>query len=126
MDAGLGRVGEQAGGLDHDVHPEVSPGKLGGILVTQELHRVAVHVDGIALDLDRRGKGAEGGVVLEQVAERLGVADIVHRDDLEVRLQVPGRAIDVAADASEAVDADLECHRGELLGVEKVEEWGRS
>jgi len=72
---------------------------------------VAVDVDGFAVRLDRGLESAKRGVVLEQVGEGFGVADIVDRNDLEVRLQSPGRAIDVAADASEAVDADLECHR---------------
>ena len=51
------------------------------------------------------------GVVAEEVGERAGVGDVVHRDELERRLVQAG-AEDVAPDAAEAVDADPECHRG--------------
>ena len=115
MDARLVRVGEQAGRLDHQVDAEGLPWQLGRVFVTEELDVVAVDLDRLAFGLDRRAERAECGVVLEEVGERLGVADVVDGDDLETRLQVPRRAIDVAADAAEAVDADLECHRGKLL-----------
>ena len=74
-----------------------------------------IDVDRIAFRLDRGTESAERRVVLEQVGEGLGVADIVDGNDLEVRLQIRGRAVDVAADASETVDANFESHRGELL-----------
>src|SRR5205823_11023649 len=93
------------------IYTEVAPGQLGGVFLGHELDLVPVDLDGFALGLDRRLEGAQRGVVLEQVSECFRVADVVDRDDLEVRLQRPGRPIDVAADAPETVDADLECHR---------------
>jgi hypothetical protein len=45
--------------------------------------------------------------VLEQVGEDLGVADVVHGDDLDLRVELMGGAEDVPADSPEPVDADL-------------------
>src|SRR5205814_3573787 len=120
-----GRVGEQTRRLDDDVDAEFLPWQLRGVFLAQELDGVAVDADGVAFGLDRGAERAERSVVLEQMRERLGVADVVDRDDLEVRLQFPGGPVDVAADASKAVDANLECHRGELLvRVKRVERVG--
>src|SRR4029077_2594752 len=85
------------------------------VLVAEEPHIVSVHLDRVAFRAHGRSERAERRVVLQQVSERPGVADVVDGDDLEVGLEVPCRAIDVAADAAEAVDAYLDCHAGALL-----------
>ena len=69
---------------------------------------MAVDADGVAVGFDRRLERAQRGVVLEEMGEGLGIADVIDRNDVEVGLQLPGRPVNVAADASEAVDADLE------------------
>ena len=52
---------------------------------------------------------AEDRVVLQQVRERCGVGDVVDGDDVDVVVRQRG-AHDVAADAPESVDADLDGH----------------
>ncbi len=61
-------------------------------------------------------KRAEDRVVLQQMGQRLGVGDVVRRDDLDGR--VAGRRPEnVAADAAESVDADLDAHEMPPWGV---------
>jgi hypothetical protein len=43
--------------------------------------------------------------VLQQVRKGLGVTEVVDRDDLEVRLELVGCAVDVPADPSESVNS---------------------
>src|SRR5207245_3089963 len=104
VDPGFASVREQAGGLDDDVHIELLPGQLGRVFVAHELHVVPVDDDVIALGRDGWFEGAECGVVLEQVGEGVGVADVVDGHDFERRLQRVGRAVDVPADAAKTVD----------------------
>src|ERR1700704_5642565 len=46
------------------------------------------------------------------MGECWSVADVVDGDDLEVRFHRMRRAVDVAANTSEAIDTDLEGHKG--------------
>ena len=50
------------------------------------------------------------GVVLEEVGVHLRVGEIVHRDDLELRVPLEDRLQELPADASETVDADAHTH----------------
>jgi hypothetical protein len=86
--------GEESRRLDHKVDAEVFPWQLRGILVAEELDVVAVDLDALALRLDRRPERAQGGVVLQQVGESPGVADVVDGDDLEIGLARRRRGID--------------------------------
>ena len=53
---------------------------------------------------------AEHRVVLQQVRERVGVGEIVDRDEVDVVVAERGPH-DVASDSPETVDADLDGHR---------------
>ena len=113
VERGLVAVGEPAGGLEHDVHAEVLPGELGRILLREHPHGVAVRPRARPLvGRDVAREAAVDRVVLEQVGERLGVGDVVHRDEVELlgahRLGGPHH---VAPDPPEAVDADSNRHR---------------
>src|SRR5699024_620302 len=56
-------------------------------------------------DLD--GQDAADGVVLDEVRERGVVGEVVHTDDLDVRLLLECGAQEVTADAAESVDSNL-------------------
>ena len=58
-----------------------------------------------------------------RACHRLRVAEVVDRDDLDVRPTLLLRAEEVAADPTEAVDADPDCHAS-LASV--VREWVRA
>ena len=104
-------VGEDAGGLDHDVHAQVAPGDLGGVLLGEDPHLLAVHHQGVLLSLHGAREAAVGGVVLEQVGVGLGVGQVVDRHDLQlVRVALHDGAQGLAPDASEAVDPDPSSH----------------
>ncbi|GAA1514064.1 hypothetical protein GCM10009761_15070 [Agromyces terreus] len=110
MLARVGGLGEEAGRLDHDVDAELAPGEVGGVALREGLDRGAVDDDVVVVVVDGRVEAARDGVVLEQVRERLVVGEVVDRDDLEVCTLGECGAEVVAADAAEAVDADLYRH----------------
>ena len=113
----VGGLGEEAGGLDDDVHAQLAPGQLGGVALGQDLDGLAVDDDVAVLDLDAGRQAAGDGVVLEQVGERLGAGEVVDRDDLQVCALCQGGAEVVAADPAEAVDANTSSHVFSLLGA---------
>ena len=76
-------VGEQAGGLEHHVDAERLPRQLRRILHRQHLELVAVDRDPVAAGGDVGLEVAEDRVVLEQVRQRLGVRQVVDRDDVD-------------------------------------------
>ena len=109
----LGRalaVGEEAGGLDHHVGAELAPGQVGGVALGEHLDTVAVDDDRVALGFDLPLVAAVGGVVVQEVGQRLRVGDVVDRDPLDVRALGLGGAEDVAADPAETVDPDAYGH----------------
>ncbi len=74
------------------------------IALGEELDLLAGSVDDAVGELHVTGKRAEIRVVLEQVPHRLGVAEVVRGDDLEVRVALQRGAEEVASDPAEAVD----------------------
>ena len=111
MLARVGGLGEEAGRLDDDVDAELAPGQVRGVALGERLDGLAVDDDVVVVVVDGRVEATGDRVVLEQVGERLVVGEVVHRDDLEVGALGEGGAEVVAADAAEAVDADLYGHR---------------
>ena len=95
--------------LEHDVDAERLPRQLRRILHREDLELVLVDGDPVALGGDVGLEVAEDRVVLQQVGERLGVGQIVDRDDVDAAV-VHGGAHDVAADAAEPVDPDFDGH----------------
>ncbi len=89
--------------------PERLPRQLGRVLHRQDLERVAVHADRAVAGRDVGLEVPEHRVVLQQVRERVGVREVVDRDEVDV-VVAERRPQDVPADATEAVDADLDCH----------------
>jgi hypothetical protein len=111
VQAGLGFAGEQAGAFEHEVHAELAPRQLGRIAFGKYADAVAVHDQGIALDLHLAAKLAVHGVVAREVGVRLRVAQVIQRDDLNVfAARFVQGAQHVAADAAVAVDSDFDGH----------------
>ena len=83
--AASSRVGEEAGRLDHDVDAEVAPRQRRRVALGEDLDLVAVDDDARrSVASTSPGKRPEDRVVLEQVGERLGVGEVVDRDELDV------------------------------------------
>ena len=107
---GLGRVGEEAGGLDDDVGSDGGPVQGGGVALGPGLERRAVVRDRVVVIRDVALETTEDRVVLEQRGERLVVGEVVDPDDLDVGARGQNGPEEVAADAAEAVDAYANSH----------------
>jgi hypothetical protein len=97
--------------LDDDVDAQLAPAEVGGVALGEDLDRLAVDDDVVAIELHGGVETARDGVVLEQVRKRLVVGEVVHRDDLKVAALREGRTQVVATNATEPVDSDLYGHR---------------
>jgi hypothetical protein len=111
----LGGVGEEAGGLHHDVDTEVAPLQGGGVALREGSDLGAVDDDRALRGGHVRVEPTEDRVVLEQVRERGVVGEVVDPDDLDVGAARPHGAEEVAADPAESVDAYANSHRQSLL-----------
>src|SRR5271169_159084 len=105
----LGAIGEETGGFNHDIRSDAGPINFDGIFYLENLERLAFDGDRVVRMRDVVGEITENGVVLEQMREGLGVGNVVDRDELDVFVIERG-AHDVASDAAEAVDANLDGH----------------
>src|SRR5699024_6513014 len=110
---GLGRVGEEAGRLHHDVGAHGGPVDLGGVALLEDLEGLATGGDRRVVVGHLTGEAAEDGVVLQQVGQRLVVHQVVGGDDLDVGSRRLDGAEEVAADAAEAVDTYANSHDAE-------------
>ena len=110
--ARVGRLGEEAGRLDDDVHAELAPRQLRRVTLGEDLDRGAADRDPVVGDRDVRRIATEDRVVLEQMRHRLHVAEVVRGDELDVGTCGVEGAVEVAADPAEAVDADTYGHSG--------------
>ena len=112
---------EEAGRLDDDVDAEVAPWQIRRIALGEKLDLVTADGDRAVAELDGDAEVPEHRVVLEEMGHRLRVAEVVRRDDLEVAAAVEVRAREVAADAAEAVDPDLDLrHRLDPLCSSRI------
>jgi hypothetical protein len=102
-------VGEEAGGFDDDLRADGGPVELGGVALGEDLDLLAVDDDEVVALGDLVLQVAEDGVVLEQVGQGGGGGEVVDGDEFDVGI-AEGGAEDVASDAAEAVDANLNCH----------------
>src|SRR6185295_12746245 len=95
------------------------PVDLRRVALREHLDLVAVDDDVLAFHADRAGELAVRRVVLREVRIRLRVAEVVHRDDLNLigALRFIERAQDVAADASVTVDTYLDRHLSEPRSI---------
>jgi len=108
--AGLGGVGEEPGGLDHDVHTEVAPLQRARVALSR-------HGDDLVADAERGPVGGHVGVEaaqdrveLQQVRQGGRVGQVVDADDLDVGTRGANGTEEVAADTAEAVDSHADSH----------------
>jgi hypothetical protein len=109
---GLRLAGEQPGAFEHEVSPDLPPGKFRRVTLGEHPDAVAVDDHGIAVHVHLAVELAVRGVVASQVCVRLRIAQIVDRHDLDLcgALALVQSAQHVATDAPVAIDADLDCH----------------
>ena len=107
----LGGVSEVPRGLDDDGDAHGSPGQRGRVLLGEDANSATTHDELAVAVLHREREPTEDAVVLQQVRQRGRVGQVVDADHIDV-LHSGGdqRPVEVAADASEAVDADGDGH----------------
>ena len=111
MRGGLVPGGEDAGALERDLDAHRLVRQLGRIALGGHLDRTGADVDGVAFDRHLAGEAAVYAVETHQMGVGLDRAEIVDGDDLDVlAAALDDGAQHVAADASETVDRDLDCH----------------
>ena len=89
--------------------PTVSPGQLGGVALGPHLDLLSVDGDEVFAGGDFVRQIAEDRVVLEQVRQRCRAGQVVDGNKINFGIAERG-AQNVAANAAEAVDANLNCH----------------
>ena len=106
---GVVGIGEAAGRFDHDLRAHGFPRQRGRIFFFE-------YLDGLAVDRNAVGAGgnlvrqvAENRVVLQKMGQRFRIGQIVDRDEIQVWI-FERSAQNVAADSSEAIDANFNCH----------------
>ena len=100
---------EDARGFHDDLHAQLAPGKVVGVAFGKDLHGIAIGNKAVFGDLNRVKGTSMNGIVLEQMRHRGDVAQVVHGDNLD-RGIFHHRAERQAPDATETVDAYLDCH----------------
>ena len=103
-------VDEDSGTLDNEIDSHRLPGQLEGIAGRDDSDGLAVDGDvGVIDNLDVGAERSQDGVVLQQVRGLLDTSGVVDGNDLQERLlsALPA-AQEVAANATEAVDGNLE------------------
>jgi hypothetical protein len=107
-------VGEEAGGLQHDVRTEVLPRQVRRVALLERGEALAPHRDGVTGCLHLALEAAEDRVVLEQVGQGRVVRQVVDADDLDVGsarlLQSVDGSEKVPADPAEPVDTYAHSH----------------
>jgi hypothetical protein len=107
---------EDAGGFDHHFGADLAPLQCSRIALGGQADLVAIDDQGGAVHFDGALEAAVHRVVLEHVGQVVRLQQIVDGDDLDVAVEILHRRTqDVAADAPEPVDADLDCHVHKLL-----------
>ena len=74
--------GVEAGALQNNVHADLAPGQILGVLLSIDLDGLAVDSDGILTGGDYRpGRSGLSGVVLQQMGQHSGAGQVVDRHD---------------------------------------------
>ena len=115
MSGGLIAVGEEACRLDNDVDAKFLPRKILGIANGGDLEQLSVDKDAVLGCFDGCVEAPHDRVVLEQVGHGGHRTQIVGGNDLDISAGLPHRPEEVAADATEAIDADTDSHCGHCL-----------
>ena len=113
---GLVGVGEDPGGLDHHLHPQIGPADGSRVSLGQNPDSAAIHHQRTVFGPYRALKGPIGGIVLQQMSIGLGGKQIVDGRHLDgIRMSLQNRSENLPSNPAESVDADLFWHICSLL-----------
>ena len=106
---GVVGIGEVAGGFDDDLRADRFPGQLSGVPLLEHFKRLAADGDAVFAGGDLVRQIAQDGIVFQKVSQSLGIGEIVDRDEFDIAV-IERSSEHVPPDASESVDAYLDCH----------------
>ena len=122
---GLGGIGEVAGGFDDDLRACGGPVQLGGITLGEDFDLLAIDGNEVFAGDYIIGDVAQNRIVLKKMGEDCGTGEVVYGNEINLRV-TQSCAEDVAADAAESIDANLNCHVLSLLELLTICACGRS
>ena len=102
-------AGAETAALEDELDAEVFPGQVRRIALGEDLELLAAAAERALGVRDLLFQRAVDGVVLEEMRQRFGIGDVVHRDEVEPAF-VETCPKHVPTDAAEAIDADTHCH----------------
>ncbi len=102
---------ENSGAFERDIDAKISVRQIARILNRSHLDGTATGIQCVAMNCDGVGEPAMDAIEAEQVRIGFNRAEIVDRDDFNIGAPAfDDGAQHVAADPTEAVDRDLDCH----------------
>ena len=106
-----GAVGEEAGAFERNVDAVGGVGQIGRIALGGDMDSAAIDDQIIAINFDRAAERTVDRIALEQPGIGLGIRQIVDRNQFEPAVRtLDDRARDIAPDAPETVDCNLDRH----------------
>ena len=106
-------AGVEAGALQNDVHVQLAPGAVGGVLLGVDLDFLAVHDDGVLGGLngvqvfaDVAAVGTLSGIILQQVGQHSGAGQVVDSDHF-IALSAEHLTESQTADTSKTVNRNF-------------------
>src|ERR1700722_16474550 len=111
----FGPLGEEAGGLDHDIRADAGPVDLRRVLNLENLDGRAIDADRVVGVRNGVRQIPEHGIVFQKVREGFGIRNIVDGDELN-RLVVDLGAHNIAADGAKAAVSYLDWHSSSGAG----------
>ena len=105
-----GFVQEQAGGFNHHIGTDFVPLQVGRVALLRQADFFAVDDQVVAFHRDLALEAPVHAVVLEHVSQVVGLEQVVDAHDFDVAEVLHRSAKHHAADAAEAVDANLDRH----------------
>src|ERR1700728_3872483 len=112
MGASFGRIGEEAGRLNHDLDAERLPRQFARIALGENFYRTSVDGDRIIRSGDLARIGTVVRVVLKQMRAFRRLDEIVYGCDFDFRAALQERLEEIPSDAAEAVDSDAHSEEG--------------
>ena len=111
MRAGLCGIGEEAGALHGDIDAEFGMRQLGRVALGRDTDTMTIDNDVITIDRHDAMKRTMHRIPLQQPGVGGGIAKVVDRDNDDIAaLDFKNGAQNVASDATETVDGDLDGH----------------
>jgi len=104
-------VGENAGGFNHNIHPQVLPGQVGGIFFRKDTDRVPVYHEVAANNFHRSRVNPKRGIILEQVGILFGIKQVVDCNHFQlIRIAFQQGFKDQPTNPTKTINTNFYCH----------------